>query len=471
MGLVSFGLPLVLLSLLAVTPGEADLRRIPVSSNAACTQALLPEGLGFQERMLRNISPQGAARGAVIASPSTSDPNYFYHWIRDGALTMDVVVRLWEHENEPGRRTVLFQYIWDYLVFSRQNQLTVTLTGLGEPKYEADGRAFDGEWGRPQNDGPALRAVTAARVALASMAQGRRDLADQLYRAEMPARTLIKNDLEYVAHHWRDASVDLWEEVTGDHYYTRLAQLRALRIGSVLARELGDVPAARFYTEQAEAIAASLDGFWDPAARRLKATVNRVRGVDYKHSELDAAVVLAALHAGADGERGGVDDDRLLATIPVLELAFTQAYPINGVIPHLPPAIGRYPEDRYYGGNPWILTTAAMAEHAFRLVVALRHKDIELNETNGVFWHAVAPGLPMRSRIIAGSAEHTQVLAGLQQRGEGYLARVSRHMPEDGRLDEQWDRTTGFQASARDLTWSYASLVTALLWRDAALTK
>jgi glucoamylase len=27
-------------------------------------------------------------------------------------------------------------------------------TGLGEPKFEVDGTAFTGDWGRPQRDGP-----------------------------------------------------------------------------------------------------------------------------------------------------------------------------------------------------------------------------------------------------------------------------------------------------------------------------
>jgi glucoamylase len=32
--------------------------------------------------------------------------------------------------------------------------------GLGEPKFMADETPFTGSWGRPQRDGPALRATT-----------------------------------------------------------------------------------------------------------------------------------------------------------------------------------------------------------------------------------------------------------------------------------------------------------------------
>lgn len=31
--------------------------------------------------------------------------------------------------------------------------------GLGEPKFMVDGSRFNGAWGRPQRDGPALRAI------------------------------------------------------------------------------------------------------------------------------------------------------------------------------------------------------------------------------------------------------------------------------------------------------------------------
>src|SRR5688500_16671266 len=37
--------------------------------------------------------------------------------------------------------------------------LSLSLDFLGEPKFQADGSAFNDPWGRPQNDGPAIRAT------------------------------------------------------------------------------------------------------------------------------------------------------------------------------------------------------------------------------------------------------------------------------------------------------------------------
>ena len=49
-----------------------------------------------------------------------------------------------------------FQYIMNYLENENKLQQLDTITGLGEPKYNINCTPFNGEWGRPQNDGPAL---------------------------------------------------------------------------------------------------------------------------------------------------------------------------------------------------------------------------------------------------------------------------------------------------------------------------
>src|ERR1044071_4446330 len=46
-----------------------------------------------EEKILANISPADGRPGAVLASPSRQDPDYYYHWVRDAALVMDVWMR------------------------------------------------------------------------------------------------------------------------------------------------------------------------------------------------------------------------------------------------------------------------------------------------------------------------------------------------------------------------------------------
>jgi len=47
------------------------------------------------ELLLKNISPPATALGVVVASPSKVKPDYWYHWVRDAALVMDVMVEMY----------------------------------------------------------------------------------------------------------------------------------------------------------------------------------------------------------------------------------------------------------------------------------------------------------------------------------------------------------------------------------------
>src|SRR5207237_562886 len=134
-------------------------------------------------------------------------------------------------------------------------------TDLGEPKYEVDGTIFTGPWGRPQNDSPAIRAVALLHFAETLLSEGRADIVrDLLYNGELPARTVVKADLEYVAHHWSDLSFDAWEEVKAkSHFFNAMMQRRALLEGARLARAMDDHAAANFYLGQAGKIEAQLE--------------------------------------------------------------------------------------------------------------------------------------------------------------------------------------------------------------------
>ena len=361
--------------------------------------------------MLGNIGPSAlipnVERGAVVASPST-DPYYRYHWIRDGALTMDTVLGLYDRSTDPREQGQYLQIVLEYADFSRRNQLTSNPSGeadgmgLGEPKFNLDGSAFAESWARPQNDGPALRASTLIRLAQLLLDQGRGDLVQQkLYDSAMPARTVIKADLEFVSHHWQDSSYDLWEEVRGGHFYTKMVQRRALIEGAALADRLGDSGAASWYRSQAQALEGAIASHWDAAKGMIVVTRDYVGGVGYKWSGLDVAVVLGALHGAVRGSPDGffsVTDDRVLATAVKVEDAFQRIYGVNSRDRDsegraLGTAIGRYPEDLYNGngpvklGNPWFLATAAFAEFNYRCALAVESQgSVTITAINAAFY-------------------------------------------------------------------------------------
>lgn len=428
------------------------------------------------EKMRANISPAGAARGAVVASPSRRDPDYWFHWIRDAALVMDIYVQQYSSASS-AEKGKIWRLMDDFIVFSRANQQAPTPTGLGEPKLHADGSVFDGPWGRPQNDGPPLRAVTLVRWAHLLLDEGQESyVRSRLYDGELPARTVIKADLEYTAHQWKEKTFDLWEEVKGDHYYTRLASLAAMREGAELAHRLGDDGAANYYRGQAHLIEAALRTHWDSGRGLLRTTRGRVEGIDYKNSDLDIATILGVLHADIQGPEFSVEDSKVMATALKVEESFRTIYAVNaaGRFPEAGIAIGRYPEDRYSGGpawigNPWVLTTAGMAEYLYKLARTLNKKSrFEVDAINEKFIRSIVgktlAGRPVQPGVAIKQAtpEMRELVEGLVEKGDRFMKRVRIHANPDGSLSEQIDRNSGFMVSARDLTWSYASFLTAM---------
>ncbi len=111
-------------------------------------------------KLRANISPPGTADGVVVASPQTEAPNYFRNWVRDSAFTMSVIFKLSQNSKDQLERNQWENILEKYTYFSRRNQLTPTAVGLGEPIFEVSGIPFQKPWGRPQNDGPAPRAIT-----------------------------------------------------------------------------------------------------------------------------------------------------------------------------------------------------------------------------------------------------------------------------------------------------------------------
>src|SRR5262249_35072940 len=147
----------------------------------------------------------------------------------------------------------------DYVLFTWR--IMRAGANLGEPKFHLDGRAFNEPWGRPQNDGPALRALYNIRLAEWLLSQGDSSTLQRAIARDGGA--LITSDLDYIAAHWSDASYELWEEEKSYHFDTRYKQYQALAEGAVLARKMGNEAAAQRYEEGAARLKWALEGHWD----------------------------------------------------------------------------------------------------------------------------------------------------------------------------------------------------------------
>jgi glucoamylase len=86
----------------------------------------------------------------------------FYTWSRDSALTLKMLVDEFIFGNT-SLQTVIEDYVHAQAVLQTVANPSGTFlpqgVGLGEPKFMVDGSRFNGAWGRPQRDGPALRAI------------------------------------------------------------------------------------------------------------------------------------------------------------------------------------------------------------------------------------------------------------------------------------------------------------------------
>lgn len=398
------------------------------------------------QKTLSNIAPHGAAPGAVVASPEKNSPPYFFHWVRDAAITMNLVFDLYAEETRVSEKQKYQDLLYNFVEFTERNQKTKTLTGLGEPKFFPDGRAFDEGWCRPQNDGPALRASVLIRFSNALTEKKEHGVLSRKGSLRSALPEVIKADLDYVASQWRNPNCELWEEISGDHFYNRIVQVKALRQGAEFAKNHGDSGSAFWYQTEALKLDHELQKHWRTERGLFLPSMNVIGDDKGKNSGLDSAVILAALHSGFDGEFVlEPTDSKILSNFHLLVQAFQQLYPINRVgFPGV--AVGRYPEDIYGGthfdrGNPWVLITAAFANFSYQNAKAAQRLD---RQEESQAWLA---------------------------KGDAFLKRIQIHGNPDGSLSEQIDAETGYMISARDLTWSHVEVLQALRARQQVLRR
>ncbi|WP_438014968.1 glycoside hydrolase family 15 protein [Sorangium sp. So ce315] len=435
-----------------------------------------------KELLLKNVSPPGSIPGAIVASPSRSNPDYYFHWVRDSGIAIKAILSLYQSATQPAARQPYFSQLMDFVDFSRHIQRTSTHSpaGLGEPKFTIDGEPYSGPWGRPQHDGPAIRAIELTRLAFVLLNEGKRELVrEKLYDAKLPTDSVIKTDLEYISHHWREPCFDLWEEVWGHHFFTRLLARTALVEGAALATRLEDAGAARWYLEQSRALGDELLLHWDPGRNHLVATLDQ-DGRPSPRSGLDSSIIIATLGGYATEEdlhlEGicpyPVDQEQVLATAAALERTFEAMYPINDPSKRISGiAIGRYPEDGYDGyradslGNPWPSLTIGFAAYYYKLVERyLRLERAVVTSTNLPFFQRL-PLEDARFRpgeeLLLGDPRFDEVVDALRRKGDAFLGRVHRHINPGGSLSEQMNRFTGHQQGAPDLSMNYAAYVLA----------
>jgi len=431
------------------------------------------------------------APGSVLASPADAnwdpEPDYFFHWLRDGALAMEAVRLLraspqfgqlaeWELEQYvnfslrlaelDGAARLAETPLWHgvataFLQYVRDPDEVLGLRGdvvRGDVRFNPDGTLDITRWSRPQYDGVALRALGLLRC---------------VDRRQTPEwAELIADDLDCVARNAGRPCVDLWEEEEGFHCHTMLTQYAALRAGAAVAgtsspmaatarRQASLMGRARLWEAAAEELWRRLDGLRRPedAGGWIISRVTAAGGAPVSEGKLlDASVILGVIHAGLEDGPFSLSDPLVHGTLLRLEAHYAAAFALNRRLsPHCAPHLGRNPADVYFDGGAWPLITLAAAELRYRLAAAV---------ARGRAPERIAPALWFGE---AAEQEPGVVARLLLRAGDMGLASVRAVTPADGAMAEQADRETGAPRSARNLTWSYAAFLTAVAARGEAL--
>ncbi len=456
--------------------------------------------------------------GTVIASPSKHYPNYYYQWTRDAAITIkSLVLRLHDLASSGGNSNRnqnnidhnecdnLINTIDNYINMSRILQHVKNpsgdydsgLSGLGEPKFMVNGKPFTDHWGRPQRDGPPLRAATIILYIESMVSNGLKTYGD----FEDIYWSVIKNDLDYTALYWQEPGFDLWEEINGYHFFTEIANLRALIDGSKIAKIYNDNESSEWYLKESNIIKKFLLKFWDSD------TFHLVETLDLKQRNgLDAALFLGVIHSINEIKWDGdeLDDTifkpyspEVIASLNTFINDMRWRYPINiqrlksfanngWVKPNLVGVgIGRYAEDIYNGygtsiGNPWFLCTSTVAQSVYLIAHHLATRDydynLEINELTRPFFGSIIDVIDCNENncnpdnsimsIPAHSLLYNDTISGLLAYGDSFLDVLREHHDSYGSMSEQFDRDSGYMKGAADLTWSYGSFWNAVRSRS-----
>lgn len=202
-------------------------------------------------------------------------------------------------------------------------------------------------------------------------------------------------------------SVGLWEEKFGSHTYSNAAVYNALKTSARIAKFLDE---------------SNLSEKWDASAEKIKSALLKLTWVSSKDRFIktfdprDETLDVSLLGLTFPFEVLPAQDERMKKTALAIEESFN--YEVGG--------IGRYPEDVYYKGNPWILATLWLALYYEKL------KDVNKME-----------------KLIKWAIAHA---TGLNL------------------LSEQVNKSTDSSISAVPLAWSHAFLILGVLGLDELKT-
>ncbi len=311
------------------------------------------------KKLLDNIN-YSKCKGMIIASPSNNPP-YKYHWVRDASLVMRVIIDCYKQTKKNKYLLIIINYLENCLCI----QNLQTKSGLGEPKININRTPYNEPWGRPQNDGPALRGLNMIELY-------------KLLKKDYP--NLVKNmvlqilekDINYILTNYNKICFDLWEEIKGWHFYTRIVQLKFIKEFLKIRDQIKNM-----ITINVENVNLIYNKLYQQCKHHIGS--DNIISSFNEYGEIircdDASVLLAFCHVNFDKEYLDLFTiAKLKKTSDNLLDYFRKKY--NNYKLNM---IGRYPHDKYYKGQIWILCTLAMVQ--FYIVYSNKFNDKKVMNT------------------------------------------------------------------------------------------
>jgi glucoamylase len=115
------------------------------------------------------------------------------------------------------------------------------------------------------------------------------------------------------------------------------------------------------------------------------------------------------------------------------------------------------------------LTTAVVAEQLYdALTVWTQEGSLTVTNTSLAFFNQFLSSVTAGT-YASSTATFTTLTSAVRTFADGFLAINAKYTPANGGLAEQFDKNNGSPLSAVDLTWSYASALTAFAARNGVV--
>ena len=385
--------------------------------------------------------------GCILASPTWENTgthmnqDYVFNWTRDAAVAAVELAAGPLHTSQP---------LIDYVQFAQTCQTSASAIGnFDRASFYINGTPRN-NWS-DQTDGPALQALAILQM-----------YAQLDAPSQAAASAVIAANLNFLQNAYQGETVNVWEEEFGASFFARSVQLKCF--AAIAANTLG-IPVPGWLSTAIPWLQNALASHWNGQYYQSLLPVPTDSRAPYDPN-LDVAA--AAIYGAV-----AVTDTKLLATAAQLRSQWADPnspnyYPINGADQQrgIGPMLGRYPGDTYDGDtadpptrdHPWAVSTGIFAELYYQLARQVSSSGtVPLDSLSAAFFSQIGVSAATTSAAAA---------AALQSAGDQMLQALVFHS-DHFELSEQFDATSGYEKSVSNLSWSYASFLSAVRAKNA----